>query len=146
MKKLSILVAILLLSSELAMAEGLPVRVRSDGYVINEDGKIIAIPNPSDERNDKYSKYYKSLGQDGKPIENSDFVLIADPKKGYVRYPVDQVPPNPDTIDKISANKTQPTQTQPQNGMVTNYGSTQILQKSPDAPIYDHYSAPRSVY
>ncbi len=112
------------------------VRVRSDGKVIDPDGKIIAIQNPNDARNSPYEKYYTTLGKDGKPAATtSDFFIVAD-DNGYSRK---DLTPAPDPVPQAA-----PQQVVAQNikPSVTNHGLKTIqIYSNPDVPLYDSLSA-----
>lgn len=131
MSKKSIFLAIFLFSAGLAHAEddGI-VRMRSDGKMIDAYGKVTAVPNLNDSRNDKHKRYYQSLDANGRPIPNSDYYVINDPLQGLVKIPVNGPQPA-----QLNIGNTAPQQVQKQ-GMVTRYDGSQTLIKSPDAPIY----------
>ncbi len=132
MVKKSILFAIITLIATPSLAEddGI-VRIRSDGKMIDAMGKIIAVPNIADKRNDDYKRYYQSLDAKGKPVAKSDYYIINDPLKGMVKVSVN------DSYNGLKGNG-QPAEKQQQNGMVTKYSGSQTLIKDPDAPIYNN--------
>lgn len=128
------MLAIILLFSAPAWAEddGI-VRVRTDGRIIDANGKIIAVPNKADNRNTEEKKYYSYLNASGKPNGFSDFYLINDRWFGLKKIPLNSNSP-------VYSNKNTPVNASQQNGMVTNYnqGNTSVtLKKSPEIPIYD---------
>lgn len=140
MPKLSIIAAIFMLVAANANVvnawaedDGI-VRMRLDGRLIDPFGKIIAIPAKDDTRNNEYRKYYKSLDENGRPSQFSDFYLITDTVKGMMKIPVGEEPPVWD--DEGVAAPARPSQPV-QNGMVTQYDGSQTLIKTPDAPIYN---------
>jgi hypothetical protein len=132
MGKKSILLAIILFSATSAHAEddGI-VRMRSDGKMIDAFGKITAVPNMKDSRNNEFKRYYQSLDAKGRPVANSDYYIINDPLKGLVKISVNA----PQIATPAAAAQTQ-NQVQ-KEGMVTRYTGSQTLIKSPDAPIYN---------
>lgn len=129
--KRSILLAIFLLNATPAMADDI-VRIRSDGKMINETGKVIAIPNTNDTRNNQLRRYYQSLDSKGNARTNSDFYIINDPLKGLVKVDVNAQPgQSAKAADSDSASQ------ESQDSMVKKYDGSQTLIKSPDAPIYN---------
>jgi len=117
-----------------------PVRVRSDGKVIDPTGKIIAVQNTKDPRNTLYEKYYTNMLSDGKPGIESDFYIISDQNAGYIRKEIE--PEQPAPMEK--------TNVPPQKNIksaANNPAQKKILINSDrNVPVYDNMTGVNSVY
>lgn len=72
-----------------------PVRIRSDGYVIDKNGRITGAMNRDDPRNTEYVYYYLTIDEYGLPSKESEFMIMANPinGKGFVRVNIDKTKP-----------------------------------------------------
>ncbi len=99
------------------------VVVRSDNKIAEPTGKIIAVPNPSDPRNTSLKKYYSNIErgcEEGQPCE-SDFYIVNDPERGYVRLELNE---------SVTVKRQDPQQSggqQGDNNMVFDYSKTNII-------------------
>jgi len=110
-----------------------PVRIRTDGQIIDIEGNIIAVPNKDDPRNTDYEKYYSNLGPDGKPSGTSDFYIISDINAGYLRKEI-----NP-AADAPPPAANPPVQTAGTNNPVINPGHTILeIYDDPSIGVYDN--------
>jgi len=120
-----------------------PVRVRSDGKVIDPTGKIIAVQNIHEPRNTLYEKYYTNMLSDGKPGTVSDFYIISDQNAGYIRKEIE--PEQPAPMEKTNV----PPQKNIKNNqpVASNSGQKKILINADrNVPVYDNMIGVNSVY
>lgn len=119
MKQLLFLAFVLLFTSNVIAKEipdFKPVRIRSDGYVIDRAGKITGAMNKNDSRNTEYVYYYLTIDEYGLPSKDSEFMIMANPVngKGFVRVTIDKSKPI-DMGDYQAVNQ----------GFVTEYSKTE---------------------
>jgi hypothetical protein len=141
MTRFSFLVAIAMCMASTAAFADEQVLIRSDGQIIDGDGKIIAKPIKNDSRTTEYEVYYQKVDKNGDPIRGSDFYIYADPGKGYMK----KTPGSSVTESKVADEAESSSEEQPQNGMVRKYDGNIQLRKNMYEPIYDGTSA-RTVY